>query len=71
MSTTTTPRKETLYATARATIASAHFPAGAYVAVRWYHQDEAGQDWYVIDRSEKGVCPEVAYPARHLTGFCL
>ena len=66
------PMKPTLYATAKAAVSCAEFNAGEYVSVKFFHYGEGGEPWYLIDRSERGPLPHVvAYPAHHLTDFCL
>lgn len=67
-----TPRKETLYVTAKATVSCSQFKAGEYVSVKFLHYGDNGEAWYLIDRSQKGpLANKVAYPASHLTQFCL
>lgn len=65
-------RKETMYVTAKAVVSCAHFKAGEFVGVKFYGFDDEGQAWYLIDRSQNGPLSQVvAYPAKHLTQFCL
>jgi hypothetical protein len=66
------PMKPTLYVTAKATVSCAAFKAGEYVSVKFFHHGDNGEAWYLINRSENGpLANEVAYPASHLTDFCL
>lgn len=67
------PCKESLYKTAKATISCAHFKEGEYVSLQYMGRHGLhGEHWYLINRSEKGpLSVEVAYPAKHLTDFCL
>lgn len=59
--------KQHLYRTARATVSCAAFKAGDFVPVEYYWTDEGGTDWYLIHIG--GI--STAYPAHHLTEFCL
>ena len=66
------PMKETLYVTAKATVSCSQFKAGEYVSVKFFHFGDNGEAWYLINRSQNGpLANEVAYPASHLTQFCL
>lgn len=60
------------YKTAKATISCAMFKAGQYVSVEFSHWGDHGRAWYLIRKSETGPLAQVvAYPANHLTDFCL
>ena len=64
--------KEPLYQTAKATVSCSQFEAGEYVSVKFYHFGDNGEAWFLIDRSQNGpLANAVAYPASHLTEFCL
>lgn len=66
------PMKETLYATAKATVSCSQFKAGEYVSVKFFYFGDNGEAWYLINRSQSGPLAQVvAYPAGHLTQFCL
>lgn len=67
-----TPAKETLYVTAKALVSCAAFKAGEYVSVKFFHFGDNGEAWYLITKSQNGsLAQAVAYPASHLTQFCL
>jgi hypothetical protein len=74
-----TPKKQRFYKTARATVASAFIAVGNFVAVRYSHTGTNGVDWYDVTSVAKETAPGtfesfpcgVAYPAHHLTDFCL
>ena len=68
---TETSAKVKLYKTAYAAISCAHFAKNECVAVRYDWTDELGTHWFIINKTERGECPEVAYPGHHLTRFCL
>ena len=60
------------YVTARALVACAEFAAGDYVSIKFWHMGDNGEAWFLINRSQHGALRnEVAYPASHLTSFCL
>lgn len=59
--------KEARYKTAKAIIGCAWFKAGDFVSVKYMFHDSEGQAWFEAG-SGRDV---VAYPARHLTRFCL
>lgn len=64
--------KETLYTTAVAKIACAHFQSGEIVSVKFSHRSNTGIDWYRIERTEHGPLKyPVMYPAHHLKDFVL
>jgi len=55
-----------------ATASCAHFKAGEFVSVKFYHYGDNGEAWYLIDRSQNGqLANVVAYPASQLTRFCI
>lgn len=74
-----TPKKQRLYKTARATMACAFVAVGEFVSVRYSHTGANGVDWYDVTSVAKETAPGtfesfpcgVAYPAHHLTDFCL
>lgn len=54
--------KAKLYKTAKALISCAYFRAGDYVAVKFYHRDTNGKNWFLVTASEQGkISASVAY----------
>jgi hypothetical protein len=68
-----TDLKASMYKTAVATIACAHFKAGDVVSITYDGtRDSDGTRWFTITQSQHGPLPyPVAYPEHHLTNFVL
>lgn len=68
----TPPIKESFYKTAKATADCAHFKAGDIVSVKFCGFGDSGIAWYEINQTQHGKLSQtVAYPAHHLSEFCL
>lgn len=62
--------KYTLFTSAIAKIACAHFAKGEIVQITYTYTDEKGTYWYNVTANESGSLPyPVAYPNNHLTGY--
>lgn len=64
--------KESRYKTAQAVIGCAEFKSGEFVSVKYMYHDNDGLAWFEIHEGQNGKLGcAVAYPAKHLTRFCL
>jgi len=65
------PERAALYATAQAVVGCQAFPAGAFLAVRYYcHTD--GTAWFLVSPTTDGLATAtVAYPEHHLERFVM